>query len=180
MKNLAGDKDCDRDVERELTRCKIEIVRGDRTDREVPASITGKLGPFTFRRAWYSWVVDGPMPLEVARELYADPVGKTDVRAGGDAGCRPPETWADYFDADGRLLTHDPDGKQAAEWDRLAPQLLPNAPRPNFVPDAPAVAAKAFVDTYHVDTEIGLRLLVDTIRRYGLDATPPGTPGLSK
>lgn len=171
MINLAGNKDCDVAIEWELTRCKIEVVRGERSDRrEVPASITGKLGPFTFWRAWYYWVVNGPMPLEAARELYADPVGKTDVRVAGNCGCPAPEPpWVEYYDADGHFLVQDPEGKQAAEWDQIAPRLFPDAPRPNFVPDAPAVAAKAFVDTYHVDTEIGLRLLADTIRKYGLD-----------
>ena len=171
MKNLAGDENCDRDIERELTRCKIEIVRLDTPiAREVAASITGKLGPFTLERAWYYWRASGPMPLAAALEMYADPVGKTDVRVAGHCGCPAPEApWVDFYDANGRALINDPDGKQAREWDEIAPKHFPDEPRPHFVPDAAAVAAKAFVESYHIDSEIGLRLFADTVRKYGLD-----------
>lgn len=73
MRNLAGDKDCDKFIRAELTRCGIEIVEGERSTGEVPSSLTGRLGTFTFRRAWYYWIVNGPMPLDVAKRLYADP-----------------------------------------------------------------------------------------------------------
>ena len=73
MRNLAGNEECDQYIERELTRAGIEVVRGERMDTEVPASITGKLGDFTFKRAWYYWMVGGNVPLTVAEELYDDP-----------------------------------------------------------------------------------------------------------
>jgi len=94
MENLAGNADCDVQIERELIRCGIEVIRGEKTNREVSSSIIGKLGEFEFVRAWYYWTVRGNVPLEVARELYADPVGKTDVRVAGHCGCPPPEEWA--------------------------------------------------------------------------------------
>lgn len=126
MKNLAGDNDCDLDIERELTRCKIEIVRADEPRKsEVAARLTGKLGPFTFKRAWYYWVVEGPMPLGWAKVLYADPVGRTDVRASGYAGGTDPTEWAERNKGGGRALV---------------------------------------VRSYHIDTEIGLRLFADTAR----------------
>jgi hypothetical protein len=129
VKNLAGDKDCDREIRRELARARIEIVEGDRTANEVPYSVTGKIGPFTFGRAWYYWIVTGPVPLDVARELYADPVGRDDVRTGGHAGNYDPDAsyGIDYFDG------------------------------------------SAFISSYHIDTEVGLRLFVDTLRKHGLD-----------
>lgn len=167
MKNLAGVADCDTFIRTELERARIEVVEGPRSTHEVAASLTGKLGPFTFTRAWYYWIARGPVPLEVARELYADPVGKTDVRSGGDCACRPPETWATYFDADGWELCSDPDGRQAREWaDMQQKGFIPSLEerRIRFVPDAPAVAARAVVETYHIDSEVGLRLFADTIR----------------
>ncbi len=128
MQNLAGDENCDEFIARELSRSRINAVQGKRSCREVPASITGKLGPFTFTRAWYYWMVSGPTPLAVAKELYADPVGRADVRVEGHCGCPAPE----------KPWTIRKDGEE-------------------------------FVMSYHIDTEVGLRLFTDTIRKHGLD-----------
>lgn len=168
MENLAGVKDCDRVIEHELARCGIEIVRGERSTHEVTASITGKLGAFTFRRAWYYWVVEGPMPLDVALKLYADPVGKSDIRSGGHCACPSPEEYgADYFDADGNQLWSDPDGKEAAAYAGLVERglLLASGLEGNrFVPNKRVGYAEAFVRSYHVDSELGLYLLAQAIR----------------
>lgn len=129
MKNLAGNKDCDVEIRRELTRCRVPIIEGERSTGEVPASLTGKLRNFTFNRAWYYWVIKGPVPIEVARELYEDPVGATDVRSGGYAGGSPPEE------------------QSQRRWGEDLPDV---------------------VELYHIDSEIGLRLFVDTIRKHGL------------
>lgn len=131
MKNLAGNKDCDVEIRRELTRCRIPIIEGERSTGEVPASLTGKLGEFTFRRAWYYWVVTGGVPLSVAQEMYDDPVGREDVRVDGHCGCPAPEGVA-------------------------------------FESDLVRLTKRAVVELYHIDSEIGLRLFVDTIRKYGL------------
>ncbi len=128
MQNLAGNKDCDEFIRSELKRSRIKVVRGERSKGEVPASITGKLGPFTFVRAWRYWMVSGPVPLAVAKELYADPVGATDVQVAGDCRCPAPE----------KPWTTRKGGKEFVMW-------------------------------YHIDSEIGLRLFADTIRKHGLD-----------
>ena len=122
MKNLAGDKDCDVDIEGELTRARIDIVRSDEPiGGEVPARLTGSLDGFTFERRWYYWSVSGPMPLALAEEMYADPIGAGDVRVQGHCACPPPKDW----EVDG------------------------------------------FVRSYHIDTEAGLRLFADYVRRIG-------------
>ncbi len=90
MKNLAGDKDCDGPIELELIRCGIEVVRDQPRDGEVPSSLRGALGKFSFRRAWYYWMVNGKVPLAMANELYEDPVGRTDIRVNGHCGCPAP------------------------------------------------------------------------------------------
>lgn len=96
MKNLAGNKDCDADVEAELTRAKIDIVRAEfPADREVLTRIAGKLGPFVFERRWRYWTVSGPMPLDLAEQMYADPIGVSDVRVAGHCACPPPKKWAE-------------------------------------------------------------------------------------
>lgn len=177
MKNLAGDPECDAEIARELTRCGIEIIRGDRSNHEVAASVTGKLGAFTFRRAWYYWVVEGPMPLDVALKLWADPVGKCDIRSGGHCGCPSPEEYgADYFDVDGNQLWSDPDGKRAREL--IEQGLLPagGLDRNRFVPDKRVGYAQAEVRSYHVDSELGLYILAQAIRGLG-DVARPGLVG---
>jgi hypothetical protein len=168
MKNLAGDENCDAHIERELTRCGIEVVRGARVAREVGASITGKLGAFTFERAWYYWVATGPMPIEAARVLYADPVGKTDIRCGGHCCCPSPDEYgADYFDADGNQLSSDPDGKEAASMASMIERGVLGADAMDgfrFVPDKRVGYARAEVRCYQVDSELGLYILANAIR----------------
>lgn len=93
MRNLAGDKRADESVRDELLAAEIGLVKIEPYG-EVPATYGGKLGAFTFRRAWYYWVVKGPMPLEVARKLYEHPRGREVVRVAGHCGCPPPEEWA--------------------------------------------------------------------------------------
>lgn len=160
MQNLAGDKNCDEQIENELRRCGIEAVSVERSSRnEVPYSVMGKLGNFVFTRQWYYWAVEGNVPLSVAQELYADPVGKTDIRVNGDAGRTPPE---------GRGLTY-----LNGEGNRL----FPLSEKPNsleyvdkdirFV-ENPSAEGQAFVTSYHIDSEIGLRLFADTLKRHSL------------
>lgn len=168
MENLAGNKDCDRAIRIELTRCGIDIVEGERSQHEVAASVTGRLGAFTFRRAWYYWVVEGPMPLDVALKLYANPVGKLDIRCGGHYGCPSPEEYgAHYFDAEGRELFSDPDGKEVATLVRFIASGTLKADvfdGSRFVPDKRVGYTRAEVRSYHVDSELGLYILAQAIR----------------
>lgn len=171
MKNLAGRPDCDAEIRYELTRARIEIVEGERSTHEVAASVTGKLGAFLFQRAWYYWMANGPMPIELARELYADPVGRTDVRAGGHCACPPPDEYgAVYYDADGKMLYDDPDGTELQKSEHFLAKGFITAEqvaRYRFVSDRKAAAIRIEVDSYHIDSEVGLRLFADTIRRIG-------------
>lgn len=96
MKNLAGYKEADAVISEELRRCMIDQRRltDDEKRGEVPATIGGTLGRFTFRRAWYYWTVRGDVPIAIAERLYADPIGATDIRVAGHCGCPPPSKWA--------------------------------------------------------------------------------------
>ncbi len=148
---------------RELRRCGITVLDGQ--------PVVGQLGKFTFRFQNYYWVVDGPMPLEAALKLYADPVGKTDIRCGGHCGALPPEEYgADYFDAEGNLLCSDPEGKELATMNGMIERgVLPvDAMDGNrFVPDKRVGYARAAVRMYHVDSELGLYILANAIRALG-------------
>lgn len=127
MINLAGHEDCDHYIRAELTRARIPVLEVVRVKTEVPYSLIGELGGLKFTRAWYYWVAKGLIPLDVAEELYADPVGITDIRVAGHAGCPPP-----------------------AMWSRTT-------------------AAGRFVESYHIDSEIGLRVFADIVKASRLD-----------
>lgn len=56
MKNLAGDKNCDRQIRVELTAAGIRVVDIPiRSNSEVPYSLIGDYRGWVFERAWYYW-----------------------------------------------------------------------------------------------------------------------------
>ncbi len=171
MKNLAG-KDCDKDIRLELSRCGIEIVEGAISRGEVSTTLTGKLGNFTFRRAWYYWVVDGPVPLAVAEELYS-PEFKGDIRSGGDCGSQHPSTWAKARYEGKEVLT----ASQFRECEGLAstsPVFASIMKEEKFlrtyhvINDDNLKPFNSFVDTYHIDSELGLYIFVQALRKHNL------------
>jgi hypothetical protein len=77
----------DEDVRTELRSANIDVENNaTRATGEVPTIFSGKLGIYTFSRAWTYWVVSGQVPVQLAREIYADPVGQKDIRTNGCAG----------------------------------------------------------------------------------------------
>ena len=164
MLNLAGSKDSDIHCAAELTTAGIEIVPVEKPYGEPQTKLTGKLGGITFRRAWYYWAATGRVPLDVARRLYEDPIGRRDVRVAGFAGNTPPEPpWVEYFDGDVMVIL-DPDGQEEAEWDRLAKKgLLRSISKPRFAKTTDGL--QGYITTYHIDTAEGLRLFADAVRK---------------
>jgi hypothetical protein len=172
--NLAGNKDCDRIIRDELEKARIEILEGPRSTHEVAASLTGTLHGWYFRRAWYYWVAhatvqSAAVPIEVARSLYADPIGRTDIRSGGHCACPSPDEYgATYYDADGHILSSDPLGTQAVEYQRMVERGVLDADsmeKHRFVVDKKLSAVRVMVDLYHIDSLAGLRLFADTLHR---------------
>lgn len=99
MRNLAGNKRCDEVVADELRRSMIPSEPYDGPVGEVPSRLSGRLGPVTFRRAWRYWIANGSVPIALARKLYNDPVGATDIRVAGHCACPPPQPpWTDIVD----------------------------------------------------------------------------------
>lgn len=176
MRNLAGAHYCDDVIQEELSQAGVPIVEVPRDDvhSEVPYTLEGRIRPFRFQRAWYYWVVKGPVSIEAAREMYANPIGRKDVRAGGDCTCPEPETQAEWFDPEGHKLWADPTGEQEAEAKRLTAKYGPYRDSGIFVPDLSKVpGAHAYVTCYHIDSQAGLNLFVETMRKY---AQVPGKP----
>lgn len=169
MRNLAGVEGCDEAIHDELTLAGVPWVRVPRDDihSEVPYTIEGRLGRFKFRRAWRYWVVEGPVPIEVACELYVSPVGRKDVRAGGDCTCPHPDTQAEWLDSEGVRLYPDPTGEREAKWREFIERHPSCREEPGkFVPDPSVVlGAHAFVTCYHIDSQQGLNLFVQVLKK---------------
>jgi len=176
MINLAGNHNCNKEIEAELRRAKIASVVINDTNGEVPASIGGvihsKFGDITLTRAWRYWVAKGNIPLEIAKDLYADPVGVTDIRVTGHCGCPPPEDpWLEY-EHESKEIVLDVDGSQEKEIKyfiqkgTIKKDCLDRVIFVSSKEERKEKAQKVFVKMYHIDTEIGLRVFSDTIRRY--------------
>lgn len=172
LPNLAGVKGCDVEIRKELKRAGITKLRRvpfkDRDKNEVPTSVTGLLtkdGKVVFKltRLWYYWVVEGFVPLDVARVLYKNPIGREDVRVDGHCGRPSPEEWA--FPKEevlyGLGIYKKPDKKhpygQSPTYGELAEMC-----------NSGKIDAPRFVDTYHIDSQEGLDFFVQTIRAHGL------------
>ena len=56
MENLAGNQNADKIIKEELYLAGIPIIKTDASKGEVPYSFIGKIGKWTFRRAWYYWI----------------------------------------------------------------------------------------------------------------------------
>lgn len=124
MRNLAGNQECDAFIKHELQRARIPIECVEQDHRgEVPYRLIGRLGPIEFRRFWTYWVANGPVPIEVARRLYIDPVGRDEIRVAGHCGCPDP----------------------APPWTTV-------------------IDGAEYVTTYHIDSEVGLRIFADAVR----------------
>jgi hypothetical protein len=170
--NLAGVAGCDLQISYELKRARIPIEQVEQpANSEVPYTLIGKLnGPYTFTRLWTYWAVEGLVPLSVAEELYADPVGRDDIRVAGHCGCPPPAEWAEWLTLDEELVL--PAGEEKLA-EKLAGLYAASAsPQVIFSNDPESLDAKQFVTSYHIDSEVGLRVFVDTLFKHQLASEP--------
>jgi hypothetical protein len=105
MVNLAGVKNCDIEIKKELEEAGIgQIYR--RSIGEVPFTVEGRLYHYEFERAWVYWIVSGIVPLRIAEKLYKRskelPAGCYGfaIRANGDCTCPKPEGNVNYWHID--------------------------------------------------------------------------------
>lgn len=113
--NKAGDHtDTDEVLAEELEAAGIEVVRMAwlrEHSGEVKTSVRGSLHGWSFERAWYYWVCQGPgIEVEAAERLHTRH-GKT-VRVDGDCGCPSPRERFKGL-ACGRYHVDDEDGLKA-------------------------------------------------------------------
>jgi hypothetical protein len=168
MINLAGKPigENDDQIKLELTRCGVPLTLvTDQLGGEVLTNAGGELCGVKFRRAWRYWVADGSVPLEVALKLYENPVGRTDIRVSGHCGCPPPvapwvrwrdpETGKRIIDTGQRdtmqKIGENPDHKEMAE--QFFRDFI-------FNNDPKSIGGIPSVDSYHIDSELGLYIFV--------------------
>ena len=117
-----------------------------------------ELNGFTIEKGHsYYWCVEGQMPVKKAEELWRDPIGRTDIRVTGHCGCpSPSDPWLTYIDPEtGKEVLKQ---TEKAEFERLKlehGQYLFSEDRKQY---------PAFVSTYHVDSELGLYVLLNKIK----------------
>jgi hypothetical protein len=144
MINLAGVKDCDKDIIQELAIAKIPHLRIGRRNNEVTSEYIGILNGFVFVRAWYYWIVSGYMPLKYADELYAN-YKDLQIRAGGHCGNVPPSEQVTSREHKKRCrdLFASMTLKELVEWEKTYSLKVEES-------DVKCV------DHYHIDTQLGL------------------------
>ena len=173
MVNLAGIKDCDLYIKDELIKARIEIVEGEKSSGEVQSIYTGKLGEFIFYRAWSYWIVKGQVPLNVANEMYNDPLGKGHVRVAGNCLCPPPINWVEaplFIQKTFREKCGLPEGLPEDFFDKLEEYSNKYKQYQELIDDEKQnrIDNSWFIDMYHIDSLAGLRLFADTIKKYKL------------
>jgi len=95
--NMAGVETCDEVLEKELLEAGIEVLMLPFSlNQEVPAKIIGGVDKWSFKRAWYYWVAEGPgISVEDATDLFN--THGQEVRTDGHCGCPSPKEWNGNF-----------------------------------------------------------------------------------
>ena len=175
MKNLAGLGDADKFILEELylagiPKCKEECGRA-----EVPYSYVGICGDWKFKRAWSYWIAkpikEPGLILSDAEKLYwtINPVTKTvignEVRAGGDAGCKPPNSYVAqpiYDEAFKQLIRSLGTYPEITIGDESHPNI--NNGEIARLCNLGIINVNRYVNVYHIDTQMGLKVFADFIK----------------
>jgi len=162
MINLAGRELADDTIKLELKESRIPIHKFfGQHKHEVPWTYQGQLFGWVFTRAWYYWIAVGRMPLPAAKYLYDKDIDKA-VRVAGHCAAPSPKEWAEHFDIDGNGLFHFE--KEPSKSSSLYPFWLDVLLKGMYVDHPDEQATYSYVNTYHIDTQLGLNLFADTLR----------------
>ena len=165
MQNLAGRQDSDVIITRELLRCGI-TPKPTELYGEVKSTVKGVLqfngAEVEFTRLWYYYSVSGRFPEDLANQLYADVVGKTDIRVAGHCGCPSPQEFGVWFVGDRQVVS-----TKEREFFIRHPEMCPDyEQRYIFCDDPKEVNASLVVDSYHIDSELGLYIFACALKNY--------------
>lgn len=179
MKNLAGNEQADSTILEELYLANIPSKKVDKNNGEVPYSYIGKIGNWTFKRAWYYWVVsveDGEkgLPLNIALELHNKKNPTNDsilgdvIRCGGHAGCLSPDEYGaqPLYDEEyeNQLFAL---GYKKTYYESLDKEYFSiTVGEVSKLCNEGKLTVKRYVDCYHIDTQVGLNEFVKTLNEY--------------
>ncbi len=171
MQNLAGHRGADSLVRAELTLAGIPIVEDPSCLKdEVSTSATGLLqtadgDTIQFERAWYYWRAQGPVALDIAADLYEDPIGRVAVRAGGHAGGTPPDEHISCKVGERDVMPE----STRPDFERfnlnLNKYVFAPTDEAGLVEWTKANGGRVFVQSYHIDSAEGLALFVRALLR---------------
>jgi hypothetical protein len=181
MKNLAGDKDADKFVREELWLAGIpmenEVSKG-----EVPYNTIGKINGWTFRRAWYYWIVSIPdgekgLPLDIAMELHLrkNPTDDSEImgnsiRSGGHCGCPSPKEYGaqPIYDEElnNKLMALGYKMKKTKIGDKEIEYIPITVGEISELCNEGKLTVERYVNSYHVDNQIGLNMLAEVLKKY--------------
>lgn len=177
MKNLAGVKDADITIKEELYLAGIPIVKTERSTGEVGYSFVGKIGVWTFTRAWYYWVVrpdkdSNGLSLDIAMELHnrkhpvKDEILGDTVRSGGHAGGISPDDYVSQPVYNDELdLKLEALGYKKEYSDLIKRDYIPiNYGEVAELCKTGKLVVDRFVDCYHIDEQIGLNEFAKLIK----------------
>ena len=180
MENLAGVKEADSYIKEELYLAGIKAVPEKPERSEVPYTITGRLGNWKFRRAWYYWVAtveyrpDG-LPVDVAMELHNTPnpidsekILGTSIRSGGDCGCPTPDGYTAQPVYDDDLNTQLLNLGYKMEYsEALQKEYIPiNVGEIARLHNEGKIDMKRWVENYHIDDQIGLTEFAKFLKKW--------------
>lgn len=172
FKNLASRRDDsiernDKQICIELKRVGLNVVPWDCGTSEVRTNNCGALGPSRFHRAWTYWMFSGRVPLEMAKRIYKHPVGFSDIRVGGHCGCIAPEgnyvEWRDP-ETDKKYATLSDLAEITKLKDKYPDMYTKFTDEHLFQNDPASFGARGTVDSYHIDTELGLYVFVQFLK----------------
>ena len=166
MKNLAGrlTEEVDLNIKDELERAEIPTITVPLSNGEVQYTVEGLLGKIRFHRAWYYWVAEGRIPVDMAWKIYNHPEGKQTVRAGGDCGCPSPAGYVtDWYDKEnGKKITKDYIKGLEVFKDLYKPDMYLKWQNGHTADIGQP--REGFVDCYHIDEQAGLLLFSMIVR----------------
>jgi len=120
-------------------------------------------GKFRFNRNSHSWIIEGNVPLKVAQELYATESWRKDIRVAGQSAGVPPEQWA--FPTQEKLASLGIIKKPCKKYPfGFSPTYKELAQMCN----EGKIDAPRFVQEYHIDSDFGLEVFVNTMAKHGL------------
>ena len=178
MKNLAGNSDADKFIKEELYLAGIDPISVPKTTSEVPYTIIGKVGKWTFERAWYYWVAtveerEVGLPLNIAMKLHNTPHPTDDkmklgdiVRSGGHCGCPSPDEYgADPIyneDLDEQLMKL---GYEKTYSDLVGKEYIHiTVGEVSKLCNEGKLKVERYVECYHIDDQIGLNEFVKVLK----------------